>query len=100
VLHLSGYGNRSVLELEDEDGNPVPTNAAQLADSRIAPVNTAFPLENVPVPRITVDKSPSHQESMDAAYRLLPDSSLLEARAPMNLTFDLAAGASQEMPGK
>ena len=31
VLHLSGHGNQAVLELEDEDGNPVPTNAAQLA---------------------------------------------------------------------
>src|SRR5262249_6240981 len=31
VLHLSGHGNQGVLVLEDEDGNPVPTSAAQLA---------------------------------------------------------------------
>jgi hypothetical protein len=33
VLHLSGHGNKGVLELEDEDGNPVPTTAAQIAES-------------------------------------------------------------------
>jgi hypothetical protein len=31
VLHLSGHGNAGVLELEDEDGNPVPVRAADLA---------------------------------------------------------------------
>ncbi|HME00223.1 MAG TPA: TIR domain-containing protein [Terriglobia bacterium] len=31
VLHLSGHGNRGVLELEDEDGNPVKATAADLA---------------------------------------------------------------------
>ena len=31
VLHLSGHGNKGILELEDEDGNPVPTTAADLA---------------------------------------------------------------------
>ncbi len=32
VLHLSGHGNRGVIELEDEDGSPVPTTAALLAE--------------------------------------------------------------------
>jgi tetratricopeptide (TPR) repeat protein len=31
VLHLSGHGNKGILELEDEDGTPVPTTAAQIA---------------------------------------------------------------------
>ena len=31
VLHLSSHGNAGVLELEDEDGNPVPVRAADLA---------------------------------------------------------------------
>ncbi len=31
VLHLSGHGNQAVLELEDEDGNPVPVKAGELA---------------------------------------------------------------------
>jgi CHAT domain len=31
VLHLSGHGNQGIFELEDEDGNPEPTTAPQLA---------------------------------------------------------------------
>jgi hypothetical protein len=31
VLHLSGHGNKGILELEDEDGNSVAINTAQLA---------------------------------------------------------------------
>ena len=31
VLHLSGHGNKGILELEDEDGNPVRVDAAKLA---------------------------------------------------------------------
>ena len=30
ILHLSGHGDGSGIELEDEDGNPVPITAAQL----------------------------------------------------------------------
>ena len=32
VLHLSGHGNLGAIELEDEDGNPVLTTAALLAE--------------------------------------------------------------------
>ena len=32
VLHLSGHGDETGIELEDEDGAPVPTRAADLAD--------------------------------------------------------------------
>ncbi|MGH3696320.1 MAG: TIR domain-containing protein, partial [Pseudonocardiaceae bacterium] len=31
VLHLSGHGGETAIELEDEDGAPVPTRAADLA---------------------------------------------------------------------
>ncbi|HET9255737.1 MAG TPA: TIR domain-containing protein, partial [Pseudonocardiaceae bacterium] len=31
VLHLSGHGNQTGIELEDEDGAPVPTSATELA---------------------------------------------------------------------
>ncbi|MGH3889449.1 MAG: CHAT domain-containing protein [Pseudonocardiaceae bacterium] len=33
VLHLSGHGNKTGIVLEDEDGAPVPTSAADLADA-------------------------------------------------------------------
>ena len=33
VLHLSGHGNAGRLEMEDEDGNPVPMTADELADA-------------------------------------------------------------------
>jgi tetratricopeptide (TPR) repeat protein len=33
VLHLSGHGRAGTIELEDEDGAPVPATAAQLADA-------------------------------------------------------------------
>jgi tetratricopeptide (TPR) repeat protein len=33
VLHLSGHGDENGIELEDEDGTPVPTRAADLADA-------------------------------------------------------------------
>ncbi|MGH3567853.1 MAG: TIR domain-containing protein, partial [Pseudonocardia sp.] len=33
VLHLSGHGDETSIELEDEDGFPVPTRAADLADA-------------------------------------------------------------------
>ncbi|MGH3852869.1 MAG: TIR domain-containing protein, partial [Pseudonocardiaceae bacterium] len=33
VLHLSGHGDETGIELEDEDGAPVPTRAADLADA-------------------------------------------------------------------
>ncbi len=33
VLHLSGHGDEIGIELEDEDGAPVPTRAAELADA-------------------------------------------------------------------
>lgn len=33
VLHLSGHGNEGVLELEDEDGNPVPVTADDIAEA-------------------------------------------------------------------
>jgi CHAT domain/TIR domain len=33
VLHLSGHGNAGVLELEDEDGNPVQTTAKDIAEA-------------------------------------------------------------------
>jgi tetratricopeptide (TPR) repeat protein len=33
VLHLSGHGQAGVIELEDEEGNCVPTTAVQLADA-------------------------------------------------------------------
>ncbi|MGH3778904.1 MAG: CHAT domain-containing protein, partial [Pseudonocardiaceae bacterium] len=33
VLHLSAHGSADSLELEDEDGNPVPVNAATLIDA-------------------------------------------------------------------
>ncbi|MGH3684092.1 MAG: TIR domain-containing protein [Pseudonocardiaceae bacterium] len=33
VLHLSGHGDEIGIELEDEDGAPVPTRAADLADA-------------------------------------------------------------------
>jgi hypothetical protein len=33
VLHLSGHGDEGGIELEDEDGAPVPTRAADLADA-------------------------------------------------------------------
>jgi hypothetical protein len=32
VLHLSGHGNKGVLELEDEDGNPIQVDAAKLSE--------------------------------------------------------------------
>jgi len=32
VLHLSGHGQAGVLELEDEDGGPVPASAGRLAE--------------------------------------------------------------------
>ena len=43
VLHLSGHGNAGILELEDEDGAPVPAKAADIAraireSGRLAPV--------------------------------------------------------------
>ncbi len=31
VLHLSGHGNQGILQLEDEDGEPVPTGADEIA---------------------------------------------------------------------
>ncbi len=33
VLHLSGHGTETGIELENEDGAPVPTSAADLADA-------------------------------------------------------------------
>ncbi|WP_322749433.1 MULTISPECIES: CHAT domain-containing protein, partial [unclassified Frankia] len=33
VLHLSAHGSASSVELEDEDGNPVPIQAAELVDA-------------------------------------------------------------------
>jgi tetratricopeptide (TPR) repeat protein len=33
VLHLSGHGDEAGIELEDEDGAPLPTRAADLADA-------------------------------------------------------------------
>ncbi len=33
VLHLSCHGSPGLIELEDEDGNPVPIDAARLADT-------------------------------------------------------------------
>ncbi|MGH3813329.1 MAG: TIR domain-containing protein, partial [Pseudonocardiaceae bacterium] len=33
VLHLSGHGDETGIELEDEDGAPVPTQATDLADA-------------------------------------------------------------------
>ncbi len=33
VLHLSGHGTPGGIELEDEDGNPVPATAEQLAEA-------------------------------------------------------------------
>lgn len=33
VLHLSGHGNETGIELEDEEGAPVPTRATDLADA-------------------------------------------------------------------
>ncbi|GAB4081756.1 CHAT domain-containing protein [Modestobacter muralis] len=33
VLHLSAHGSSTSLELEDEDGNPVPVTATQLVDA-------------------------------------------------------------------
>ncbi len=33
ILHLSGHGNAGVLELEDEDGAPIPVKAADIAEA-------------------------------------------------------------------
>jgi CHAT domain len=40
VLHLSGHGDETGIELENEDGAPVPTRAADLVDALRAALST------------------------------------------------------------
>ncbi|MGH3935576.1 MAG: CHAT domain-containing protein [Pseudonocardiaceae bacterium] len=76
VLHLSGHGDETGIELEDEDGAPVPTQAADLADAlratgRVVPLvflaschgagnpeGLALTLHRLGVPRVIAMQAP------------------------------------------
>ncbi|MGH3914953.1 MAG: hypothetical protein ACRDTC_16325 [Pseudonocardiaceae bacterium] len=55
VLHLSGHGNETGIELEDEDGAPIPTSAADLATA-LRTAGSVVPL--VFCPRVAASAMP------------------------------------------
>jgi hypothetical protein len=113
VLHLSGHGNETGIELEDEDGAPVPTRAGDLVDllratGRVVPLvflsschgagnpeGLALSLHQLGLPRVIAMQAPVTDryatELAAAFYRQLsvpafPRAGVALARARQELT--------------